>query len=91
MTLDKYKLDKIIFKWVEKNYGDSEAQDPSWSIVELANHIAEQYNKPLEEEPKPFELTMLVKQDTSLKELGVLHDVVMQYFDDGGYMETLGE
>lgn len=82
MKLDKYKLDKIIYKWVEENYGESEAQDPSWSIVGLANHIAKQYNKPPEEESKPFELTMLVKQDMTLKELDALHDVVMQYFDD---------
>lgn len=82
MTLDNIKLNNIICKWVEKNYGESEAQDPSWSIVELANHIAEQYNKPLEEEANPFELTMLVKQDMTLKELDALHDVVMQYFDD---------
>lgn len=83
MKLDKYKLDKIIYKWVEKNYGESEALEPSWSIVELANHIAEQYDKPLEEEAEPYELTLLVRQDMSLKELDVLHNIIMKHFEDG--------
>lgn len=83
MTLDKYKLDKIIYKWVEKNYGESEALEPSWSIVALANHIAEHYDKPLKEEPQPYELILLVRQDMTLKELDVLHDIVMKYFEDG--------
>lgn len=82
MKLDKYKLDKIIYKWVKKHYGMEEAEDPSWTIELLANYIAEQYGKPLGEEANPFELTMLVKQDMTLKELDALHDVVMQYFDD---------
>lgn len=45
MTLDKYKLDKIIYEWVKRNYGESEAQDPSWSIAELANEIANKYKE----------------------------------------------
>lgn len=83
MKLDKYKLDKIIFHWVEKNYGRNEAVEPSWSIVQLANHIAEEYDKPLEEKAEPYELTLLVRQDMTLKEMNVLHDIIMKYFEDG--------
>lgn len=36
----KHYIDKIIYEWVKENFGESEAQDPSWSIVELANEIA---------------------------------------------------
>lgn len=43
--LDKYKLDKIIFEWVKRMFGESEALDPSWSIVELANEIANEYGE----------------------------------------------
>lgn len=49
MKLDNLKLYNIIYKWVEENFGISEAEDPSWNIDVLANHIAEQYDKPLEE------------------------------------------
>lgn len=42
---DKYK--KIITEWVRKNFGDSEADDPSWSIdalsEELDKHFHEMY------------------------------------------------
>lgn len=45
MKLDKYKVDKIIYEWVKRNYGESEAHDPSWSIVELANEIVNKYEQ----------------------------------------------
>lgn len=42
---DEYK--KIITEWVRKNFGDSEADDPSWSIdalsEELDKHFHEMY------------------------------------------------
>lgn len=37
----RHYLDKVIYEWVKENFGTSEAYDPSWSIVELANEIAE--------------------------------------------------
>lgn len=64
MALDKFELNIIICKWVEKNFGMSEVENPSWDIDKLANYIAEQYGGPLEEEEaEQYELTMLVKQD----------------------------
>lgn len=30
----------IIYKWVAKNFGESEAEDPSWSIDALAEELA---------------------------------------------------
>lgn len=83
MKLDNVKLNNIICKWVEKNFGMSEVEDPSWDIGELADHIAEQYDKPLEEKAEPYELTLLVRQDMSLKELGVLHNIIMKHFENG--------
>lgn len=41
----KHKIDKIIYEWVKENYGESEANNPSWSIVELANHIANKFHE----------------------------------------------
>lgn len=29
----------IIYDWVLENFGESEANDPSWNIEELAQHI----------------------------------------------------
>lgn len=83
MKLDNVKLNNIICRWVKRNYGESEVEDPSWDIDTLADHIAEQYDKPLEEKAEPYELTLLVRQDISLKELDVLHDIIMKHFEDG--------
>ena len=32
----------IIYDWVKDNFGESEADDPSWSIEALAKHLNEQ-------------------------------------------------
>lgn len=34
------KLVKIIYDWVKNNFGESEADDPSWNIEDLAKEIA---------------------------------------------------
>lgn len=39
------KIEGIIYEWVKRNYGESEAQDPSWNIVELANEIVNKYKE----------------------------------------------
>lgn len=44
-TKMKHKIDKIIYEWVKENYGESEANNPSWSIVELANHITSKFHE----------------------------------------------
>lgn len=31
----------IIYEWVKENFGQSEADDPSWSIEALAKHLSE--------------------------------------------------
>jgi hypothetical protein len=37
--MSKQDLIKIIKSWVEKSYGKSETNNPSWSIEGLANEI----------------------------------------------------
>lgn len=32
---------EIIYNWVEDNFGESEANDPSWDIKALAKHLSE--------------------------------------------------
>lgn len=32
-------IEKIIYKWVKENFGESEANDPSWNIKALAKYI----------------------------------------------------
>lgn len=34
------KLYDIIYKWVADNFGESEADNPSWNIEALADHIS---------------------------------------------------
>lgn len=36
---------KIIYEWVEKNFGASEAEDPSWDIKALAEEIGKHYHE----------------------------------------------
>lgn len=36
----KEKIKNIIYNWVAKNFGESEAEDPSWSIDALAEELA---------------------------------------------------
>ena len=36
----KDELKTIIYNWVAKNFGESEADDPSWSIEALAEELA---------------------------------------------------
>lgn len=32
-------MEKAIYDWVEENFGESEAKDPSWDIHALAEHL----------------------------------------------------
>ena len=32
-------IEKIIYNWVKENFGESEADDPSWNIQLLAQEI----------------------------------------------------
>lgn len=34
--------EKIIYQWVKRNFGESEADDPSWNIKALADYIKEE-------------------------------------------------
>lgn len=36
----KEQFKDIIYNWVKQNFGESEADDPSWSIEALANELA---------------------------------------------------
>lgn len=41
----RHDIDKIIYNWVKKNFGESEANDPSWSIVELAKELEKHFHE----------------------------------------------
>lgn len=41
---------KFLYEWVKKNFGQSEADDPSWSIDALAHDLREEYIKVKERE-----------------------------------------
>ena len=41
----RHDIDKIIYKWVKRTYGESEAHDPSWSIVELAKELEKHFHE----------------------------------------------
>lgn len=36
----KEQFEKLIYNWVKQNFGESEADDPSWSIEALADELA---------------------------------------------------
>lgn len=39
------ELKKFIYEWVKKNFGESEADDPSWSIEALAKDLSDEFYK----------------------------------------------
>ena len=41
---------KFLYEWVKKNFGESEADDPSWSIEALAHDLRDEYVKIKERE-----------------------------------------
>lgn len=49
---------KFLHEWVKENFGESEADDPSWSIEALAHDLREEYIKIKEREE-----TEWVKED----------------------------
>ena len=57
MTVEE-EFKKFLYEWVKKNYGESEADDPSWSIEALAHDLREEYIKIRERED-----TEWVKED----------------------------
>lgn len=38
-------IKKIIYAYVKETYGEAEAENPSWDIVALANHLALNINQ----------------------------------------------
>lgn len=41
----KDKIEKIIYEWVKQNFGESEAEYPSWSIDALAEELTKHFNE----------------------------------------------
>lgn len=44
------EFNKFLYEWVKNNFGESEADDPSWSIEALAHDLANEYVKIKERE-----------------------------------------
>lgn len=44
MNIEK-EFNKFLYRWVKDNFGQSEADDPSWSIKALAHDLADEYWK----------------------------------------------
>ena len=42
MNIEK-ELRKFLYEWVKKNFGQSEADDPSWSIEALSKDLTKKY------------------------------------------------
>lgn len=49
MNIEK-EFKKFLYEWAKKNFGESEADDPSWSIEALAHDLREEYIKIKERE-----------------------------------------
>ena len=55
MNIEK-ELHKFLYEWVSKNFGESEAEDPSWSIEALAHDLAIEFME-LDERSKIINIT----------------------------------
>lgn len=58
------RLEKIIYNWVEENFGKSEAADPSWSIKELAKELAKH----------KWEIRSMVQEEYDLEDIDDVAD-----------------
>lgn len=78
----KKKLEKIIYDWVGKNYGTQEAEDPSWDIKALADHLSKS-------DIDPDELNAYTKSNVYSKvEQSYLEEDVENYAKDHDYKLT---
>lgn len=72
------KLYDIIYKWVADNFGESEANDPSWDIKALAKHLSES-------DIDPDELNAMTKSNVyNTLDQHYVEEDVEQYASDRG-------
>ena len=57
-----------ITEWVAKNFGESEAEDPSWSIEALSAHLANELVHKIDNKTKHYELTLLMNPALDVNE-----------------------
>lgn len=50
----KKEFEKIIYDWVKTNYGESEADDPSWSIKALSAALDHRFHELYEKQEKEY-------------------------------------
>ena len=50
----EHEFKQFIYKWVKDNFGESEADDPSWSIDELAKALRGEYYRIKDREELEF-------------------------------------
>lgn len=61
-------LHKAIYNWVANNFGESEAEDPSWSIEALANDLAH--------DPVIYDIQQLVEREYRRQDMiNIMHDL----------------
>lgn len=73
---------EAIYEWVAENYGQSEADNPSWSIEALADHLSKT-------DIKPDELNAYTKSNVYSKvEQSYLEEDVENYARDHDYKLT---
>lgn len=59
-------LHKAIYNWVANNFGESEAEDPSWSIEALANDLAH--------DPVIYDIQQLVEREYRRQDMQTIAD-----------------
>lgn len=72
-------------KWVGKNYGTQEMENPSWDTYRLSNYIASALLRELKEmnEPKRYNLTLIFRNDCDLdKNKEKLAELIKKYGGD---------
>lgn len=73
---------EAIYEWVAENFGQSEADDPSWSIEALADHLSKT-------DIKPDELNAYTKSNVySTLDQHYVEEDVERYANDHGYKLT---
>ena len=86
MNIEK-EFNKFLYRWVKDNFGQSEADDPSWSIKALAKDLADEYWK-IQERVERDNIKEDIKYVADNNEIELTEQELADITDDYRYSEA---
>lgn len=86
MNIEK-EFNKFLYRWVKDNFGQGEADDPSWSIKALAKDLADEYWK-IQERVERDNIKEDIKYVADNNEIELTEQELADIADDYRYSEA---